>query len=159
MNEIDGLVETGRSTLADVVRTGGDYLPMLLVEGGDGVRSVVALAGGHPYDMLRATVDMLREMRPVSLALTVDSYMLGGGDPVEAVMVHERYPSIRAAFEAGEPLASEALIVNVVTPTTAQVITLAYVRNPQLHTVTWGERHDSDLAEGRMIDALRAVWA
>ena len=152
------LIDTGKEDIEQM----DELAPVLLVEHGDHVIDMVVLAGGHPYPMLMAMLPMLREMQPTSMALTTDTYIITGelGDEEEVMAVRERYGnSLQAAFEAGEPLVSEALHITMVDRFKTEVVTLPYTRTKG--GITWAEPKGVDGAEvsGRMIDVLRAVWS
>ena len=151
MTDRQFLIDAGKQS----IEGSDEYLPTLIVTTATGTE-VMVLAGGHPYDMLRTLVPVLRDMRPSALSFTVDSYMAKGDDQVLAM--RERYGgSLAAAFAAGEPNVSEALIINIVTPTESEVVTLPYTRTDD--GVVWRDEHTTGEFSGRMLDVLRAVWA
>jgi hypothetical protein len=145
------LITAGKAALEEQV----DYIPTLIVTDAEGHTTVMVLAGGHPFDAIQAVTPAIRDMRPTALSLTVDSYITTNPDGVALKMLFGG--SLKRAFEAGTSGVSEALIVNMVTPTSQEVITLPYTRTPD--GVVWGEDFASDVVDGRMIDALRAAWA
>jgi hypothetical protein len=115
----------------------------------------MVLVGGHPFDMMTSVVPTVRDMRPTAVSLTVDSYITTEPDGFAIKALFGG--SLQRAFEAGTKGVTEALIVNMVTPTSAEVITLPYTRTPL--GVEWGEDFASSEVDGRMIDVLRAVWS
>jgi hypothetical protein len=158
--DLYGLIETGKTSFEAVARKGEEMLPILLVEASDGAIVVMGLAGGHPFDVLVAALPVLQDMQPRKLSLTTDSYSIiapkEGTEDVEAIRRRYNY-SLQAAFEAGEPMVTEALAFQIVTPTTVTMAMLPYVRNDE--KVDWGEAMPIEgAAEGRMIDVLRMVW-
>ena len=163
MNDFDSLISTGRMALENAVAQGDDLMPIILVEAGDGTMIIVGLAGGHPFDVILSALPMLQDLRPRSMALTTDSYMLSGklDEEADIVAVRARYGgSLAAAFKAGEPGVTEALCINIVTPTTADIVMVPYTRVafPRIEVV-WGEVSKPHAeVDGRMVDVLRAVW-
>lgn len=158
---LEFLRSTGRRCIEDQ----DEYIPTLIVESPSGEYQIIALAGGHPFDMLTAILPMLRSLNPVSMSLTVDSYILTAAamSHEEADALYARYEhSLAAAFAAGEPAVSEALVITMVTPTSHRVVTMPYRRGDD--GVTWDDDHEIDSdeegaqTEGRLVEVLRAVW-
>jgi hypothetical protein len=150
------LIETGKAALEQQ----DEYMPTLLVTDAECHVTVMVLAGGHPYDMLSAALPTLREYGPIiSLALTVDSYIATGPGDFDAYLIRQKYNgSLAAAFADHAPGVTEALVVNIVTPTSAEVTTMPYTRLPD-GSVEWGEEHTSTEVDGRMIEVLRRAWS
>jgi hypothetical protein len=130
-------------------------MPTLMVTDAEGQITVMVLVGGHPFDMMTAVVPTVRDMRPTAVSLTVDSYITT--EPDGFVIRALFGGSLQRAFEAGTKGVTEALVVNMVTPLAAEVITLPYTRTPD--GVVWGEEFATHEVDGRMIEVLRAVWA
>jgi hypothetical protein len=154
------LVTTGKASLEATHADGEDFLPTLVVEDGDGRFNIVALVGGHPYEMVRASVPMLRDMQPRCIGFTADSFMAKGDDDDLLLLRRESYGgSLQRMFEAGEPGVSECLTINIVTATETQTLQLPYTRVAD--GIVWDEAPalDDAVFSGRMIDALRSVWS
>jgi hypothetical protein len=163
LNTRDFLVTAGKEALEFQHAEADDFIPTLIVENADHTYDLMALVGGHPYDMLRAIVPTLQGMHPVSLGLTVDSYMLvAEGNPDEAMARRNRYGgSLQAMHEAGEPGVSECLVIHIVTAEGTEMIQLPYSRH-RTEGITWDEEYvppDSAAATGRLIDVLQEVFA
>lgn len=149
------LIQTGKESLLLQRAVGDEYMPTLLVTDAEGHITVVGLAGGHPFEVLQAAIPMLRDMHPAALSLTADSYVTTEPDgPIIRTLFGN---SLKRAFEAGTKGVSEALVINMVTPTDAEVITLPYTL--YANSIEWGEEIVSSVVDGRMIDVLRSVWS
>jgi hypothetical protein len=166
LNTSDNLITIGKEALEGQVAEGDDFVPTLIVEHPDGTYDVMVLIGGHPFDMMTVIVPVLREAHPASLGLTVDSYMLQGSADSDMMARRARYGgSLQAMFEAGEPGVSECLIINIISPTSTEVIQLPYKRHDggmaSRPTVTWGDTTPLDGAQfsGRLVDVMRSVWS
>jgi hypothetical protein len=154
----DFLARTARAAIEQ--DEDGEFIPTLIVEEPDGRMTVMALMGDHPFNTLVAVAPDIIQMQPQSLSLSVDSYILTGHvENVEAVEeMRARYDySLQAAFEAGEPGVTEALVINYVTKDWADVISMPYER--QGDVIVWGEQTDAGGPDvtGRLIDLLRAI--
>jgi len=149
------LIKTGKETLLLQRAVGNEYLPTLLVTDAEGQITVMGLAGAHPFDVLQATLPVLRDMHPTALSLTVDSYVSTSPDGLAIKALFGG--SLQRAFEAGTKGVTEALVINMVTPTDVEVITLPYTL--YANSIEWGEEIVSSVVDGRMIDVLRAVWS
>ena len=162
LNTRDHLVAMGKQSMEIQVSIRDEFMPMLIVEKPDETYDVMAMVGGHPFHMLTALVPTLREMHPVSLGLTVDSYMLvADGNPDDAMARRARYGgSLQAMHEAGEPGVSECLVIYIVTATGTECIQLPYVRHA--NTVRWSPEYvmpNEANVGGRLIEAMRSVWS
>jgi hypothetical protein len=159
LNTRDHLISVGKEAMEAQAAVGDDFMPTLIVEHQDHTFDVMLLLGGHPFDMMTAIVPTLREINPVSLGLTVDSYMLTAKVDSDALERRARYGgSLQAMHEAGEPGVSECLVIQIVTPTTSESVHLPYTRHAD--TIKWTEHTPFDGASvtGRLVDALRSVW-
>jgi hypothetical protein len=147
------LIDTGKASL----ERDAEFLPTVVLEDHNGQAIVMILAGGHPFDMLGGLIPILREHRPTTVSITMDSYVTQGE---EGFATRERYGDLSQAFAAGAPGVTEALTIQIVTPDSMDFITLPYTREDDGY-VTWGEPHEAEGTEvaGRMADALRMVWA
>ena len=148
------LVDTGKRALEV---QGEEYIPTVVLEDYNGSAIVMVLMGAHPFDMLGAALPAIREHRPSTVSITVDSYMAIG---LEGVASRELFGgSLARAHAAGAPGVTEALMVHIVTPDSTDLIMLPYVREDDGH-ITWGEQQAQEGlgVGGRMTDALRMVW-
>jgi hypothetical protein len=167
LNTRDHLIDIGKEAMEAQAAIGDEFMPTLIVEHvtaehPDGQYDVMVLVGGHPFDMITAIAPALREAHPVSLGLTVDSYMMTAeGNPDEALARRASYGgSLQAMHEAGEPGVSECLVIYILTPTTSEGIQLPYVRHA--NTIRWSPEYvlpgDAQFT-GRLVEALRSVWS
>jgi len=145
------LIEAGKASMEE----GEEYMPTLIVTNAAGETTIMVLVGGHPFDMMGAILPTVRDMHPTALSLTVDSYVTTSPDGLAIKALFGG--SLQRAFEAGTKGVTEALVVNMVTPTITEVITLPYTRTPD--GVVWGEEIVSSVVDGRMVDVLRSVWS
>ena len=156
------LIDTGKTALDRCRRGRGRVHPHARGRATGGKFEIMVLLGAHPYTMMQSILPTLREMQPVSMGLTVDSYIITKPLDGEADLLERRARygnSLQAMFEAGEPDVFECLVVHIVSATGTEVIHMPYVRTDD-GGVAWRESTmpDDAVAGGRLIDALRAVW-
>ena len=130
------------------------FTPMLTTEDAEGHLNIIGLViDGHPYDAVRMVAPKMRdEQSPVRVTLSVDSYAFKSqpGDTMPMQSPSE-------LFAAGDPRVTEAIIIHIVTPGEASVVTLPYRRTET--SIEWDEPWsdgDGDMkVTGRMVEALR----
>lgn len=154
------LIDTGKQTMEAMHADGDDQFMPTLVTECDGKYEVMLMIGAHPFTMMSAILPQLRELKPDTLGLTIDSYM-ASGDVDTVLSMRERHAnSLAAAFEAGEESVYECLVIYLVTAKGYEVIQLPYTRTDK--GTLWHEDVEfPDGAEfgGRLIEVLQAVWA
>jgi hypothetical protein len=139
-----------------------DVFPTLVTDSPDGIQVFVLAGDAHPYERLITVLPIVADSKPTRVAFTSDSYYFHSqGDDAEAQAdrIRAAYDnSLARAFEAGEPLVHEALVINIVTVTSTSVRILPYVRHE--NAIEWLEPVEEKAGySGRMIEAMRRVFA